>query len=292
MKSKLLLEGKERTFAVVFDTGDEVVAGLLDFARRENLSASHLTGLGAFSEVVLGFFDWETKSYKSIPVKEQVEVVSLIGDVALGEKGEPKLHPHIVVAQVGRNGHGRPSAGGPCPSHPRGDRDRDAGPPAPPYRCGNRPASHRALGESHDHSTRKDHDGRSRRATSRPDSTGPAPQMTSHETACILNAGDEDAEIAITVFFSDRAPAGPIASTVPARRTSHVRFNELTDPEPIPRDTDYASIIEFERAGGGAAYPARFAPARACTPDHHGIPGGVTWRCSAHRIPCRARSWC
>lgn len=99
MKSKLLLEGKERTFAVVFDTGDEAVAGLLDFARRENLSASHLTGLGAFSEVVLGFFDWETKSYKKISVKEQVEVVSLIGDIALGEKDEPKLHPHIVVAR-------------------------------------------------------------------------------------------------------------------------------------------------------------------------------------------------
>jgi hypothetical protein len=68
--------------------------------------------------------------------------------------------------------------------------------------------------------------------------------MTSHETACLLNAGDEDAEVAITVFFSDRDPAGPYRVTVPAMRTVHVRFDELKDPEPVPRDTDYASVIE------------------------------------------------
>ena len=78
------------------------------------------------------------------------------------------------------------------------------------------------------------------------DSTGPEPAMTSHETACLLNAGDQDAHVEITIFFSDREPAGPYRATVGARRTKHVRFNDLRDPEPIPRDTDYASVIESD----------------------------------------------
>jgi hypothetical protein len=77
-------------------------------------------------------------------------------------------------------------------------------------------------------------------------STGPEPQMTSHETACLLNTSDQDAHVRITVFFSDREPAGPYRITVPARRTSHVRFNDLKDPEPVPLDTDFASIIESD----------------------------------------------
>jgi hypothetical protein len=74
-------------------------------------------------------------------------------------------------------------------------------------------------------------------------STGPAP-LHSHETACVLNAGDEDADVAVTVFFADREPAGPYRVTVPARRTAHVRFDELEDPEPVPRGVEYASLIE------------------------------------------------
>ncbi len=74
-------------------------------------------------------------------------------------------------------------------------------------------------------------------------SNGPAPEFTSHETACILNAGDEDAHVRITVYFKDREPAGPYALTVPARRTLHQRFNDLREPEPIPLGTDYASVI-------------------------------------------------
>lgn len=77
-------------------------------------------------------------------------------------------------------------------------------------------------------------------------STGPAPEMLSHETACILNAGDVDAHIAITLFFPDREPVGPYRLTVGARRTRHLRFNDLTDPEPVPRDADYASLIESD----------------------------------------------
>lgn len=77
-------------------------------------------------------------------------------------------------------------------------------------------------------------------------SHGPEPQMTSHETMCVLNAGDRDARVSVTVYFSDRNPVGPYRFTVPARRTAHVRFNDLTDPQPIPRDTEYASLIESD----------------------------------------------
>jgi hypothetical protein len=77
-------------------------------------------------------------------------------------------------------------------------------------------------------------------------SHGPEPQMTSHETACLLNTSDREAAVAITVFYADREPAGPYRVTVPPRRTRHVRFNDLTDPEPIPRDTEYASVIESD----------------------------------------------
>jgi hypothetical protein len=77
-------------------------------------------------------------------------------------------------------------------------------------------------------------------------SHGPEPQMTSHETVCLLNASNSDAHVEITIFFADREPAGPYRVTVPARRTKHVRFNDLSDPEPIPKDTDFASVIESD----------------------------------------------
>jgi hypothetical protein len=77
-------------------------------------------------------------------------------------------------------------------------------------------------------------------------SHGPEPEMTSHETACILNAADDEAHVRITIFFTDREPAGPYRLTVPARRTIHLRFNDLADPEPIPKETPYASVIEAD----------------------------------------------
>jgi len=70
--------------------------------------------------------------------------------------------------------------------------------------------------------------------------------LESHETACLLNAGDADAHVSITIYFADREPAGPYRLTVPARRTLHLRFNDLTDPAPVPRGTDYASVIESD----------------------------------------------
>jgi hypothetical protein len=75
-------------------------------------------------------------------------------------------------------------------------------------------------------------------------SHGPSPEMTSHETACILNAGDEDAQVVLTIFYSDREPAGPYRLLVPARRTLHLRFNDLSEPEPVPLATPYASVFE------------------------------------------------
>jgi hypothetical protein len=72
-------------------------------------------------------------------------------------------------------------------------------------------------------------------------------ELISHETACILNATGRDAHIAITIYFADRDPVGPYRVTVAARRTLHLRFNDLEDPEPIPRDTDYASVFESDQ---------------------------------------------
>ena len=77
-------------------------------------------------------------------------------------------------------------------------------------------------------------------------STGPCPTMTSHETICLLNAAERDARVEITVYFTDRDPVGPYRITVPARRTLHVRFNDLEDPAPIPIGTDFASVIESD----------------------------------------------
>lgn len=68
--------------------------------------------------------------------------------------------------------------------------------------------------------------------------------LVSHEAACLLNPSNEDADVTITVFFEDREPAGPFRIALPARRTKHLRFNDLRDPETIPRDTSYASLIE------------------------------------------------
>jgi len=106
MKAKLLDDRAGKTFALIFDTGDEVAAGLLDFARRHDLGAAHFTAIGAFSDVTLGWFDWSAKDYKRIPLREQVEVLSLIGDVAWDEQNGPKVHAHVVVGRSDGTAHG------------------------------------------------------------------------------------------------------------------------------------------------------------------------------------------
>src|ERR1700748_634502 len=100
MKSKLINDGPQKTFVLVLDKGDEVVSSIEGFARERGIAAAQLTGIGACSDAMLGFFDWETKDYRKIPVTEQVEVVSLLGDVALGPDGQPALHPHVVVSRA------------------------------------------------------------------------------------------------------------------------------------------------------------------------------------------------
>jgi len=98
MKSALLEGLAEKTFALIFNTGDDVVSLMLDFATQHRVTAAHFTAIGAFSSATVGYFDWEKKDYLKIPVNEQVEVVSLIGDIAL-EKDKPKLHAHVVLGK-------------------------------------------------------------------------------------------------------------------------------------------------------------------------------------------------
>lgn len=80
-----------------------------------------------------------------------------------------------------------------------------------------------------------------------PTSTGPEPEMLSHETVCILNTGGDSARVEITVYFPDRDPAGPYVVEVPGRRTRHVRFNDLEDPEPVPTGRDYAFVVDSDQ---------------------------------------------
>jgi uncharacterized protein len=108
MDSKLIHEGgSEKTFALVFDTGDEVVSEITNFAKENALDAATLTAIGAFCDATLGYFDIEKKEYEKIPVQEQVEVLSLIADIALNEE-EPELHAHVVLGRrdgTTRGGH-------------------------------------------------------------------------------------------------------------------------------------------------------------------------------------------
>ena len=98
MKSKILNQAPERTFALVIEKGDEVVPLLETFAREHGLDASRFSAIGALQRAVLGYFDWEKKDYERIPVPEQVEVLSLNGDIAL-DGDRPKVHAHAVLGR-------------------------------------------------------------------------------------------------------------------------------------------------------------------------------------------------
>ena len=105
MRYKLLSSGDKATYALVFESGDEVVETMKTFASDHKLKASSFKAVGAFSEAMLGFFDFSIKDYKKIPVHEQVEVLSLIGDVALyGD--EPEVHMHVVLGRENGNAIG------------------------------------------------------------------------------------------------------------------------------------------------------------------------------------------
>jgi uncharacterized protein len=96
VRSKLLHQDGGATYAVVFDTGDEVISGLTNFAKEHGLEASDFTALGAFSSALLGFFEVDEKEYRKISIEEQVEVLTLVGNITLDE-GEPKIHAHVVL---------------------------------------------------------------------------------------------------------------------------------------------------------------------------------------------------
>ena len=99
MRWKLINADPPVTYAVVLDTDDEVIGELGKFVREQEVEAAAITAIGAFRRAVLGYFQWETKQYKKIPVDEQVEVLSLIGDVAVAEQG-PTLHLHTVLGKA------------------------------------------------------------------------------------------------------------------------------------------------------------------------------------------------
>jgi predicted DNA-binding protein with PD1-like motif len=116
MQSKLLHESDgQKTYALIFVTGDEVMGNLKAFARDHRIGGGHFTAIGAFRDVMLGYFDWDRKDYQRIPVREQVEVLSLVGDIAEGEAGEPKVHAHVVLG----NAHGAALGGHLLEAHVR-----------------------------------------------------------------------------------------------------------------------------------------------------------------------------
>ena len=105
MRSQVLTRDEETTHVLVFQTSDEVVSTLEAFAREHEITAARFTAIGAFSEATLGYFDWERKEYEEIPLAEQVEVLTLAGDVALKD-GKPSVHAHVVLGKRDATAHG------------------------------------------------------------------------------------------------------------------------------------------------------------------------------------------
>jgi predicted DNA-binding protein with PD1-like motif len=106
MKSALLAERDGlRTFVVVMSSGDEALTSLASFAAEQRLGGSQFTAIGAFSRAVVAYFDWTTKAYQHVAIDEQVEVLSLVGDVTI-DAGEPKLHAHVVLGKSDATAHG------------------------------------------------------------------------------------------------------------------------------------------------------------------------------------------
>src|SRR5947209_1949652 len=108
MRSKLIHEqAGERTFVLIFQTGDEAMTGLTEFLKEHRVGNARFTAIGALSVATIGYFDWEKKDYNKIPVDEQVELLSLVGDVALAD-GKPAAHAHVVLGRSDgstRGGH-------------------------------------------------------------------------------------------------------------------------------------------------------------------------------------------
>jgi len=105
MRAKKLAQDGQSTFALIFDKADKFMSGLTSFAAENHLRGSHFTGIGAFRDVTLGYFDAQKNQYKKIPIDEQVEVLSLVGDIALKENS-PQVHAHVVVGKADGTAHG------------------------------------------------------------------------------------------------------------------------------------------------------------------------------------------
>ena len=105
MQYELLAESPNKTYVLIFDIGDEVVSTLTQFAKDQSLAGSRVEAIGAFSDLTVAWFSWEKKQYMPIPIQEQVEVVSFLGNVALFN-GQPVLHLHVVVAKSDGSAYG------------------------------------------------------------------------------------------------------------------------------------------------------------------------------------------
>ncbi|KIF81509.1 PPC domain-containing DNA-binding protein [Noviherbaspirillum autotrophicum] len=105
MRYKLINDAAERTYALIMETGDEAVSSLQGFCDQQGISSARFSAIGAFSSAVLGYFNWDSKDYEEIPLREQVEVLTLVGDVALHES-RPKIHAHVVVGKRDGSAHG------------------------------------------------------------------------------------------------------------------------------------------------------------------------------------------
>jgi predicted DNA-binding protein with PD1-like motif len=105
MKYQLINDDQQKTFAVILESGEEVMQKIMEFAKAQKISASQFTAIGAFSETIVGFFDFSIKDYKKIPFKQQMEVLTLNGDITLF-KGEYKIHAHVVLGKEDGSAHG------------------------------------------------------------------------------------------------------------------------------------------------------------------------------------------
>ncbi len=105
MRHRTIAAATERTHVLVFETGDDMLPLLTEFARARDLRACRFTAIGAFSRVTLGYFDWRTKRYLENPLDEQVEVVALLGDIARKDD-DPQVHAHVVVGRRDGTAHG------------------------------------------------------------------------------------------------------------------------------------------------------------------------------------------
>lgn len=130
MKARVLNETNgQREFLLVFDAGDEVMSQLKRFAAEQHLSAAHFTGIGALSDATVAWFDLDRQKYQPIEIAEQVELLSLAGDVVADADGKPAVHAHAVVGKRDGTAHGGHLQRAPCAPDARNEPDRVAGTP-------------------------------------------------------------------------------------------------------------------------------------------------------------------